>query len=258
MKKSTVGQFIFVFSNLWLPSFLVFLMWFLFWFKLKFKVDFSDFGILPRTITGLKGILFSPFLHSDVFHLINNSGPIVLLMAALHYFYRNIFYQVVGCGWVLSGLLTWLIGRDSYHIGASGIIYVLATFIFFSGLRSSYYRLVALSFVIVLLYGGLIWFVFPGVQEGVSWEAHLSGFFVGMALSFLNVKSFRKEIILYDWQDPNYDSSQDKFMQRFDENGNFVNLLVQNIDVEANQQKAYFSMDKNVNYTFLINRKEPD
>lgn len=258
MKKSTVGQFNFALSTLWLPSFLLFLMWFLFWFERKFKVDFSDFGILPRTITGLKGILFSPFLHSDVFHLLNNSGPILLLMAALHYFYRNVFYKVAGYGWVFSGLLTWLIGRDAYHIGASGIIYVLVTFIFFSGLRSSYYRLVALSFVIVLVYGGLIWFVFPGVQERVSWEAHLSGFFVGMTLSFLNVRLFEKKIILYDWQDPNYDSSQDKFMQRFDENGNFVNLPVPDIDVEAHQQKANFSMDENVNYTFMVNRMEPN
>ena len=88
-------------------------------------------------------------------------------------------YKVLLVGGLLSGLLTWVLARDSYHIGASGIVYLLFSFIFFSGIVRKHYRLVALSFMVIFLYGIMIWSVLP-MKEGMSWEGHLSGLLMGL------------------------------------------------------------------------------
>ncbi len=124
---------------------------------------------------------------------------------------------------MFTGILTWLIARESYHIGASGLIYALVSFIFFKGLRSQYYRLVALSLIIILVYGGMIWYVFPNVEEGISWEGHLAGLITGAIMAVYFKTPDYKEKLQFEWQKPDYNPEGDKFMERFDENGNFVN-----------------------------------
>jgi membrane associated rhomboid family serine protease len=76
-------------------------------------------------------------------------------------------------GIIISGIITWLIGRPSFHIGASGLIYVLFSFIFLKGLLTRYYRLIALSLAVIMIYGGMVWYVFPKVDNAISWEGHL-------------------------------------------------------------------------------------
>ena len=121
---------------------------------------------------------------------------------------------------LLSGLITWGIGRSSYHIGASGIIYVLASFIFFKGIFSKYYRWIALSLIVVFIYGSLIWYVFP-IKDGISWEGHLGGFITGLLLAvFLKVEQPMEK--RYDWEAQDYDDENDVFLQHFDEDGNFI------------------------------------
>jgi hypothetical protein len=142
---------------------------------------------------------------------------------ALFYFYKNISWQILLFGILLTGLLTWGIGRPSNHIGASGVIYLLASFLFFKGIFSKYYRLMALSFIVVFLYGGLLWFVVP-VEPGVSWEGHLSGLITG----FLFALIYKQKIVKqpkYEWEKPEYNSENDPFMKHFDENGNFIENL---------------------------------
>lgn len=209
-----------------LPLYFVLTLWIVFWVERHFKIRFTEFGIYPREIHGLKGVLFSPFLHGDVSHLFNNSLPLLFLLSCLRFFYREHTFKVLFLGILLSGIGTWFIGRPSYHIGASGLVYVLASFIFFKGIQTKYYRLVALSFTVVILYGGMIWYMFPSLEitgeQHISWEAHLSGFVVGYVFSLLfDVKKYVKPII-YDWQQSDYDASQDAFMKHFDEKGNFI------------------------------------
>ena len=204
------------------PLYFVLLLWMVYTIEIIFPGDFSHFGILPRTASGLKGILLSPFLHGDIKHLFNNSIPLFFLVAALRFFYRNQSLQVLVLGVILSGFGTWLIGRESYHIGASGLIYVLVSFIFFKGIQSKYFRLVALSLTIVIVYGGMIWFVFPSAEENISWEGHLSGFIAGYLLSLYTKTDEYRKPIRYDWEHPDFDPSQDDFMKHFDENGNFA------------------------------------
>ena len=134
----------FRFSTLTLaiPLYFVLLLWVVYWFEVKFGFNFNKYGIYPRTVSGLKGILFSPFIHGDIKHLYHNSVPLFVLMFSLIYFYRFIASKVFIYGTLITGLLTWIMARPAYHIGASGIIYLLFSFIFFSGIIRKNYRLI--------------------------------------------------------------------------------------------------------------------
>jgi membrane associated rhomboid family serine protease len=237
------------------PLFFVLLLWFVYWLEIRFGFDFDVNGILPRTTSGLQGIVFSPFIHSNIEHLYNNSIPLIVLLAALFFFYRNEAWGIVIFGILASGSLTWLIGRENYHIGASSLIYVLVSFIFFKGMQTQYYRLVALSLTIIVLYGGMVWYVFPKVDENISWEGHLSGLISGFVLTFFYKKLEYKKVIKYDWEHPDFDPSEDKFMQRFDENGNFVNLPEPEIEEEAQTEiNPFFLSNSNVVYDYIENK----
>lgn len=216
-------QFKFSASVIVLPFLVVLILWIVFWGQIRLGWDIVDLGVYPRTLSGLKGVVLSPFIHGDLSHIANNSIPLLILIAALRFFYRDLTFKVLLWGLLGSGILTWLIARNSYHIGASSVIYVLVSFIFLKGIRSGYYRLVALSLTVIMIYGGMIWYVFPDVEKGISWEGHLSGMIVGLVLAVLYKTPDYQAEIRYDWQRPDYDPSNDKFMQRFDENGNFVN-----------------------------------
>lgn len=205
------------------PIVFVLMMWIVFWAEVRFNLNLGHFGIYPRAIEGLPGIIVSPFIHGNLEHIYNNSLPLLVLLAALSYFYRELALKVVGYGILLSGLITWIIGRESFHIGASGLVYVLVSFIFFKGIITKYYRLVALSLMVILLYGSMVWYVFPDIEKGISWEGHLGGFVAGIFFALYFKTAEYKKLIRYDWEKPDFDPTGDKFLERFDENGNFVN-----------------------------------
>ena len=210
--------------SVWLvPALLLIIIWCVFFFENSLNVDLTSYGILPRTLSGLQGVIFSPFLHGDLNHIANNSIPLFILTTALIYFYRDISLKILFYGILLSGLITWVIGRESYHIGASSLIYVLVSFIFFKGMMTQYYRLMALSLTVVMLYGGLIWYVFPEVDKQISWEGHLAGLITGFFFSVRFKTPDYKKDIQYNWQKPDFNPEDDEFMKHFDENGNFVN-----------------------------------
>ena len=162
----------------------VVLIWLVYFIEIKFKLNFNKYGIYPKTFSGLKGIIFSPFIHSGIKHILNNSAPLLVMLWCLYFFYNKIANKVLFWGTILTGFLTWLIGRPSFHIGASGVIYLLVSFIFFSGIIRKYYRLIAVSLSVVFLYGGMVWYVLP-VEDGISWEGHLSGFITGLVFAYI-------------------------------------------------------------------------
>jgi membrane associated rhomboid family serine protease len=203
-----------------LPMFAVLLIWIVFMVEVRWQVNLNVYGIYPRTYTGLRGVAFSPFIHSSIEHLYNNTLPLAILLACLVYFYRNITWKILLLGILVSGLITWAIGRPSYHIGASGLIYVLASFIFFKGIRTRHYRLVALSLVVVFIYGGMLWYIFPVLDE-ISWEGHLGGFVTGLFLAFF-VKARVPPSKKYAWEDEEFAEENDPFLKHFDEEGNFI------------------------------------
>ena len=225
------------------PISFVLIIWLLFWLEVRTGFNFSKYGIYPQTFKGLKGVIFSPFIHGSIQHLYHNTVPLFVLSVALFYFYRPIAWKVLIMGILLSGFLTWCIGRPSFHIGASGLIYVLVSFIFFKGVFTKHYRLVALSLLVVFLYGSMIWYALPS-QEGVSWEGHLSGLITGLFFAFI----FRKAISKpekYAWEETNYNEDDDPFLKHFDDNGNFI----ENLNPEIEQEQP------TINYTFKENKE---
>lgn len=250
MEKQHDNPFQFTKAVILLPLFFVLTLWLVFWYELQFQHSLSHFGIYPREVFGLKGILFSPFLHGDIEHLANNSIALLVLLPILRFFYKEQSFVVLFLGILFSGLGTWLLGRPSYHIGASGLIYALVSFIFFKGIFTKYYRLVALSFIIVILYGGSVWYMFPNVKEGISWEGHLAGFIVGLALALvLKTPQFSKPIF-YEWEKPDFNPELDPFMKNFDEKGNF------NPPPKPEEViKEYFNSSMKVVYEFLGGKK---
>ena len=184
--------------NMIIPGIFVFLMWLVKIIEVLFDIDLSRFGIYPLTIQGLPGILFSPFVHADFNHLFNNSIPLFFLSIALFYFYSEVALKVFIWTYFLTGLLVWIAGRAAWHIGASGLIYGLASFLFFSGIIRRYFRLIALSLLIVFLYGSMVWGLFPGVYKNVSWESHMLGFFSGVVLAVLYRNQGPQQPV-YEW-----------------------------------------------------------
>ncbi|MFN0729780.1 rhomboid family intramembrane serine protease [Polaribacter gochangensis] len=223
----TSNQFKFTKEVLGVPLTFIFVIWFVYWIEIHFSFNFTKAGIYPRSLSGLKGVLFSPFIHSDTNHLFNNSIPLFVLLSFLIYFYRSVYLKVIFLGGLLSGLLTWLIAREAYHIGASGIVYLLFSFVFFSGIIKKQFQLVAVSLIVIFLYGSMVWYVFP-IKEGVSWEGHLSGFLVGFIFSFI----FKQKGIVKE----QYEFKETDFDLLFDDDGNF-NPPQQEVEAESNKEE---------------------
>ncbi len=204
------------------PLLIVLFIWIIYWFETMFSFNFNYLGIYPREIIGLRGVILAPFIHGSLEHLFNNSVPLFALTVALFYFYRNVRWRVLLLGLLLTGLCTWIIGRPSNHIGASGVVYMLTAFLFFRGIFSKNFQLTALSLVVVFLYGGLLWYLFP-VDPQISWEGHLSGFFVGLFFAFI-FKENTVEQLKYKWQEKDFNEAEDPFISQFDEHGNFIEI----------------------------------
>lgn len=160
--------------------------------------DFTSWGLLPRTLSGLKGILFFPLLHADFNHLLSNTLPLIILGTGIFYFYPQSSKKAAVMIYIIPGIITWIIGRQHYHIGASGIIYGLVAFIFFSGVIRRDTRSIALALLVTFLYGSLAWGILP-LDEKTSWEGHLSGAVTGIAAAFIFRKSDPYE--RYKWDD---------------------------------------------------------
>lgn len=204
------------------PLLFVMVLWIVFWIESRFAINFNSFGVYPRKLSGLRGVIFSPFIHGSLKHIFNNSIPLFVLSSALFYFYRNIRWKVLLFGLLFTGLATWLIGRTSLHIGASGVVYMLAAFLFFKGIFSKQFQLTALSLAVVFLYGGMLWYVFP-VNPEISWEGHLSGFLIGIVFAFY-FKTNPIQTKKYDWEREDYNPENDPFLKQFDEDGNFIEI----------------------------------
>ena len=225
-------------------------MWFVFALEIKYNFNFNALGIYPRQIKGLLGIVLSPLIHAHISHLYSNTFPLLILGCFLYYFYSNIATKILVLGVLLSGLLTWLIGRPSFHIGASGLIYVLFSFIFFKGIIAKHYRLIALSLVVVFIYGSMIWYTIP-IEKGISWEGHLSGFVIGVVLALCYNKTIEKPK-KYDWEQSEYNIKEDAFMQQFDKDGYFFEIEKEPISdgVKDEINSPYFSSNNDYVYNY--------
>lgn len=177
--KSTVA------GSIALPFLFVLLLWLVKLVEIFSGQSLADFGIIPRTFSGLKGILTSVFIHADINHLLSNTFPFLILGSGLMFFYRNVAVKVFMFIWLVGGFWVWLFARPASHIGASGLIYGMAAFLFLSGILKRNRNLLAISLLTVFLYGGLAWGIFPVFDERISWEAHLAGGLAGLFCAFV-------------------------------------------------------------------------
>ncbi len=174
-----------------IPGILLLIMWIAKLAETIFGFSLVPFGVHPLHLDGIPGILFSPFVHAGFKHLAANSFPFLILGTALFYFYRKISMKAFLSIWILTGIWIWFGGRDAYHIGASGVIYGLASFLFVSGLIRKDNGLAALALVVIFLYGSLIWGAIPNFlpDKNISWEAHSGGLITGLVMAIYYRKS---------------------------------------------------------------------
>ncbi len=172
-----------------IPLFLLFILYILKFLETGMDWDFTKLGVYPMEKRGVFGIFAHPLVHSSFKHLFANTIPFFFLSWCLFYFYRDIAPYIFFTIWIGCGVFTFLIGKPGWHIGASGIIYGLAFFLFFSGLLRKHVPLIAISLLITFLYGGLVWNMFPQfAKETTSWEGHLSGAITGTLCSIAFMK----------------------------------------------------------------------
>lgn len=246
--NSKQSPFVFTPEVVLLPFLFIFLIWLVYWSEIRFGFRFNNYGVYPRTLTGLRGVILSPFIHGSLKHVWNNTIPLFLLSASVIYFYRSQRWTIFLIGLFGSGILTWIIGREANHIGASGFIYVLMSFIFFKGVFTKYYRFIALSLVIMFLYGGMLWYLFP-IEPHISWEGHVGGFTTGFLLAvFLPVELYSKDT--YEWEKEEFIPENDPFMKHFDAQGNFIEILPDEVE-ESMQELPQIR----VNYIYIDNSK---
>ena len=169
--------------SIMVPGIFVFLMWLVKIIEILFETNLSFLGIYPLELKGLPGILFSPLIHENFKHLFDNSLPLFFLGTAVFYFYSEVAIKVSVWTYLLTGIFVWFAGREAWHIGASGLVYGFASFLFFSGIIRRYFRLIALSLLVVFLYGSMVWGMLPELYKNVSWESHMLGFVSGIILS---------------------------------------------------------------------------
>jgi membrane associated rhomboid family serine protease len=182
-----------------IPLLFVIVLWGIHFFSVEANLDLAKYGLYPRKMEGLRGIITIPFIHGSWSHLINNSLPLLVLGWALFYFYPSLAWKTIFWIWLSSGIWLWISGRGSFHIGASGIVYGLAAFLFLSGWIRREKRVASLSLLIAFLYGSMWWGVLP-VDPSISWEGHLWGALAGFVLAWV----FRKEGIQkkdYKWDE---------------------------------------------------------
>ncbi len=181
-----------------IPLSFIALLWLIQIVQFIFHISFVRLGLLPRTLTGLLGIITAPLIHAGFGHLFSNTIPLLFLGTGILYFYPKSGVKVFVLVYLVPGIFVWLLARSAYHIGASGMVYGLVTFLFFSGIIRRDTRSIALALIVTFLYGSIIWGVIPQ-NDGISWEYHLFGSLTGIYCAFIYRKSDPYKI--YEWED---------------------------------------------------------
>ena len=210
-----------IYSAIFIPMIIGVLMTLSFILEKGMNWDFHTAGVYPRHIEDIWGIFTIIFVHSGWSHLINNLISFEILGSLLYLFYSQIASKVLLISYIVSGILLWIIGRESWHIGASGLVYSIAFFLFFSGIIRKHIPLIAVSLVVAFVYGSMIWHIFPWqIQDPISWEGHLSGGMVGLILSIwlrnegsqrpVKVWEENEDDDLFDYSDDELNEIEDK------------------------------------------------
>jgi membrane associated rhomboid family serine protease len=183
--------------NVKLPSSLmaVAAMWAVFLVEAVLPGNFNHFGILPRTVEGLWHIPLAPFIHGNILHLIGNSIPLVGIGFLIQLKDKDIFWELFLILTLLGGLGTWAIGGHAYHIGASGVLLGLWSYIIADAVFSKSIRALVVASITVLFYGYMIFSVLD-LRGHISVAGHVSGFLAGIVVAFLVSKGKKMTAVL--------------------------------------------------------------
>ena len=173
-------------------------------------LELAQYGLLPRHASGLLGLLTTPLLHGGVLHVAANSMPLLVGGTAMLFLYPNSALRVLPLLYAGAPLLVWLLGRGTYHIGASGLVYGMLTYVFLGGLLRRDLRSVAVAMLVWFLYGSLAAGLVPG-RAGISWELHLAGTVLGGTLAVVYRHWDRPPRKRYDWEDEDEPPEQGGF-----------------------------------------------
>jgi membrane associated rhomboid family serine protease len=218
MQEQTRQKFI---DSLLIPLVFPAVLWVVQVITVIFHLNLAWMGILPRTASGLLGIITGPIIHEGFPHLISNTIPLIFLGWIIFFFFPKVAYYLFFFIYLLTGTMVWIFARQVYHIGASGIVYGFLSFLFFSGVFRRDNKSIALALLVTFLYGGVVWGILPG-QEGISWESHLSGALSGLLSAYLfrNIDPPHR----YDWEDEPDDFNVDELEVSYDpEKNKFIN-----------------------------------
>lgn len=179
-------------ESLQIATFFLVVIWIVHLLQWFSPLDFTHYGILPHRMKGLKGIFFSPFLHSQKSwsHIINNSTTLFAGILMLYYFYNSVANRTLLFIYLFTGAAVWVVAgyfvesKYAFHIGASGVVYGLISFIFWSGIFRKNVRAIILSLITVLMYSGMVVGLFPDAEGEISWQSHVMGAFFGMLLAY--------------------------------------------------------------------------
>ena len=188
-------------KTLKLPIIFVAIIWAIHAVSFVLGLDLKALGVYPREVFGLKGILFSPLIHGDWGHLLSNTTPLFVLSVIVIYFYRRVAIPAFLLIYFFSGVAVWLFARPAFHIGASGFVYGLVAFVFWTGIFRKNMKSIALALIVVFYYGSMIFGVLP-LQEEISWEGHLFGALAGVFASwlFMNRIEVDEQKPVYSWE----------------------------------------------------------
>ncbi len=175
-------------------------LWAIFIVDNVFGLRLGRFGLYPGSTRGLIGIFAAPLLHGNFQHILSNTLPMFISLAAILFLYPSSAVRVIPLIWLGSGTLAWIIGRPSLHYGASGLIYGLLAYVFLSGILRRDMRSVSVSLLVGFFYGSMVWGVLP-IRPHMSWEMHLSGAAIGVLLAFIYRNWDRIPLVRYDWEE---------------------------------------------------------
>ncbi len=202
-----------LYRSFFYPAMFVLLLWIIRGADVMLGLNLNDYGLYPLQAKGIAGIFTAPFLHADFAHLFANSLPLLVLGAFLFYFYQELAWRILFWLYIITGVWVWTFARGgAAHIGASGIIYGLASFLIFSGIIRRETSLMVLTLLVTFLYGGLIWGVFPQFfpNKPISWESHLMGFLAGVVLAVYYRKQGPQRPSL-QWEEDEEGDDQDAY-----------------------------------------------
>ncbi len=200
-------------SLIW-PLVIVVVIWLVFFLNIQYGWELNQYGMHPKKLSGLLGIFSMSFLHGDFDHLFSNSVPLLLSMGFIFLYFENHKYKILLFNTLLTGILLWFMGEPgSNHIGASGLVYAFIFFLVTHAAITKNKEMVAASFVLIFLYGSLIYGLFPEygllIGKNISWEGHLAGAISGVVFAFLfRNKGPQKKIYFEDEEDDDDDFDQ--------------------------------------------------